>query len=109
MNQAYEIIRNRIRCRLCGEIIESKSQHDFVTCHCGACSVDGGHDYLRRCFASPDCYEELSVTIVCTDDRLEKTEGTTRSDADELIDPVAKRILEEHRSAFIELSKGPDA
>ena len=109
MNPAYEIIHNCIRCKLCGEVIESKSRHDFITCKCGACSVDGGHTYLRRCFAAPDCYEELSVTIVCTDDRVEKTEGTTGSDADELIDPVAKRILEEHRSAFIELSKGPDA
>lgn len=109
MNPAYEIIHNCIRCKLCGEVIESKSRHDFVTCRCGACSVDGGHTYLRRCFAAPDCYEELSVTKVCTDDRVEKTDDTTGSDADELIDPVAKRILEEHLSAFIELSKGPDA
>ena len=44
------IIKNAIQCKLCGEIIESKSRHMFVTCKCGACSVDGGHDYLRRCF-----------------------------------------------------------
>lgn len=58
----YIIIRNRIRCKRCGDVIESKCQHDFVTCKCGACSVDGGHDYLRRCFAAPDCYEDLSET-----------------------------------------------
>ena len=44
------IIRNAIRCNICGDEIESKHRHDFVTCKCGACSVDGGHDYLRRCF-----------------------------------------------------------
>lgn len=55
------IKRNRIRCRNCGEIIESKSVHDFVTCSCGRCSADGGHDYLSRSFLkSQDDYEELS-------------------------------------------------
>ena len=54
------IIRNRIRCKKCGDIIESVSVHDFETCSCGACSVDGGHCYLRRSVASPDDYEELS-------------------------------------------------
>ena len=44
------IIRNVIRCNICGNEIESKHRHDFVTCKCGACSVGGGHDYLRRCF-----------------------------------------------------------
>ena len=43
------IIINAIQCRHCGDVIESKSTHDYVTCSCGACSVDGGNDYLRRC------------------------------------------------------------
>ena len=30
-----------------------------VTCSCGACAVDGGHDYLRRCGNLGD-WEELS-------------------------------------------------
>ena len=37
------IIRNAIRCNICGDEIESKHRHDFVTCKCGDCSVDGGH------------------------------------------------------------------
>lgn len=43
-----KIIHNKIRCKKCGDIIESKSVHDFVWCSCKACAVDGGHDYLRR-------------------------------------------------------------
>lgn len=35
------IIKSAIRCNLCGDEIESKNRHDFVTCSCGACSVDG--------------------------------------------------------------------
>ena len=56
------IIRNAIRCNICGDEIESKHRHDFVTCKCGACSVDGGHDYLRRCFKEEGCYTDISVT-----------------------------------------------
>lgn len=56
-----QIKRNAIRCNLCGDIIESRDQHDFVLCSCGACSVDGGKDYLRRGFKnSADDYTELS-------------------------------------------------
>ena len=56
------IIRNAIRCNLCGEEIESKSRHDYVECKCGACAVDGGHAYLRRSFREEGCYTELSVS-----------------------------------------------
>ena len=53
------IIRNAIRCKKCGDIIESQTVHDFKFCSCGACAVDGGHDYLRRCGNLGD-WEELS-------------------------------------------------
>ena len=54
------IIRNAIRCNICGDIIESAFRHDYVICRCGACAVDGGHDYLRRGFKEKGCYTELS-------------------------------------------------
>lgn len=57
-----KIIRNAIRCNLCGDEIESTDRHQYVTCSCGACAVDGGHDYLRRCFKSKDYYTDLSMT-----------------------------------------------
>ena len=56
-----KIIRNAIRCNLCGDEIESSDRHDYVACSCGACAVDGGHSYLRRSFKEKDCYTELSV------------------------------------------------
>lgn len=40
--------RNRARCKKCGTVVESLHRHDFVTCACGAISVDGGTDYMRR-------------------------------------------------------------
>ena len=54
-----KIIRNAIRCKKCGDIIESKTVHDFKFCSCGSCAVDGGLEYLRRCGNLGD-WEELS-------------------------------------------------
>jgi hypothetical protein len=42
------IKENKAECRLCGDVIESKHRHDYVSCKCGGISVDGGKDYLRR-------------------------------------------------------------
>lgn len=58
-----KIIRNAIRCKKCGVVIESNSRHNMVWCPCGMCAVDGGHDYLRRAFKTDDpeeAFEELS-------------------------------------------------
>ena len=45
-----KLLRNRARCKDCGEIIESFHVHDFVRCACGKIAVDGGLDYARRVF-----------------------------------------------------------
>lgn len=53
------IVANRIKCKKCGEVIESKTIHDFKFCSCGTISVDGGHYYLKRSGNRED-WEELS-------------------------------------------------
>lgn len=55
-----KIIKNALKCLKCGDIIESKNRHDYVTCSCGNVSVDGGLDYLRRSFIEVDSWEDLS-------------------------------------------------
>ena len=60
------IIKNAIQCKKCGDIIESTNVHDFVTCSCGACSVDGGHDYFRRCGNLEDM---IDLTVIEPDDK----------------------------------------
>ena len=56
-----KIKKNCIKCKNCGDVIESKDRHDFKSCKCGAVSVDGGKDYLRRGYTnSLDDFEELS-------------------------------------------------
>lgn len=54
------IKENKIKCLKCGDIITSNSVHDFKWCSCGACAVDGGLEYLRRCGNRED-WEELAV------------------------------------------------
>ena len=54
------IIRNRIKCNLCNEVIESKFVHDFQACACGSVNIDGGRDYLERGYTLTDDYTELS-------------------------------------------------
>ena len=44
------ILSNKIQCKHCGEIIESKHVHDLVKCKCEICSIDGGLDYLKRLY-----------------------------------------------------------
>ena len=53
---------NKAQCRQCGDVIESISVHDFVTCTCGAIAVDGGLDYLRR-VGDPSDFIDLSEPI----------------------------------------------
>lgn len=58
-----KIIRNRARCKCCGDIIESRYTHEYVKCSCQAIAVDGGTEYIRRCFKddeSVELLEELS-------------------------------------------------
>jgi hypothetical protein len=38
-------MRNRAKCKGCGEIIESFHRDDYVTCTCGEIAGDGGKDY----------------------------------------------------------------
>lgn len=39
-------MRNRAKCKLCGDIIESFHQYDKVTCKCSEISIDGGNYHL---------------------------------------------------------------
>jgi hypothetical protein len=58
-----QLTKNAARCLRCGGYIESKFTHDYVTCPCGAISVDGGLDYRHYSWpeGDPENYlEDLS-------------------------------------------------
>lgn len=55
-----KITRNAVQCLDCNNIIESTHRHDFKYCSCGNVAVDGGHEYLRRCYNNLSKIKELS-------------------------------------------------
>ena len=38
---------SKAMCASCGDVIESKHRHDFVSCGCGETFLDGGDEYIR--------------------------------------------------------------
>lgn len=36
-----------IKCKKCGDLIQSKHRHDMVWCKCHSVAIDGGDDYCR--------------------------------------------------------------
>jgi len=61
MEKKKQIIKvNKIKCKKCGNIIESKTTNDLKRCSCGAVAVDGGKEYLKR-IGNDEEYEELSI------------------------------------------------
>ena len=61
MEKKKQIIKvNKIKCKKCGNIIESKTTNDLKRCSCGAVAVDGGKDYLKM-MGNEENYEEMSI------------------------------------------------
>jgi len=56
-----DIWLNRAKCKKCGDEIQSDNVHDFVTCKCGAISVDGGSFYAKRSCITPDNFEDMCI------------------------------------------------
>lgn len=54
------IKRNRLQCKLCGDIIESKYTHDYVRCSCKQYAIDNGKEYVR--FTAPKSDDVIILT-----------------------------------------------
>ena len=63
-----KIIRNAIKCKHCGDVIESTYCHNFVACSCGCCCVDGGLDYFRRSFKNSEEEDFIDISEVIETD-----------------------------------------
>lgn len=73
-----EIMRNRAKCKLCEDIIESFHATDLVLCKCGEISVDGG-DSLRCAAKNWNNFmrvdDEGNLIMVTVKDDIEAKEG----------------------------------
>ncbi len=54
MNDSMIVVSNSLTCLVCGDTIYSATRHDYKTCSCGSCMVDGGTDYLRMGYKDID-------------------------------------------------------
>lgn len=61
-----------IQCNKCGDTIFSRARHDYRSCSCGECFVDGGFDYMRVGFKDKDSYINKSLEIDTTKEILYK-------------------------------------
>lgn len=43
-----KIIANKAQCKLCGDLIISENEKDYVYCKCGSIAVSGGHKAILR-------------------------------------------------------------
>ncbi len=49
-------------CTHCGTFIYSRAGHDFISCTCGKCSIDGGFGYIRV-LGNEDDYVLVNITL----------------------------------------------
>ncbi len=87
-------MRNRIKCMLCQDVIESTHRHDFKSCKCGACSVDGGNEYKRCLFDKPENIriledDDSEHEIVIPKDRLQRLEE--KQEPEQIIEDMPKK------------------
>jgi hypothetical protein len=61
----------KVRCRKCGDVLQSQHVHDFKWCKCKSIAVDGGSDYLRLVGNLEDA-EVVDVTGVEDEEAGEK-------------------------------------
>ena len=60
-----------IKCIKCGDTIYSRANHDYATCSCGGCSIDGGQENKWfRVSGDADCIEDASFELDVTLEEL---------------------------------------
>lgn len=88
-------MRNRAKCVLCEDILESFHTHDYVTCKCGEISIDGGQNSLKTSAKNYENFlrlddhgKEIKVTVLESHQEKETQTQTplTVSSSSELID-----------------------
>lgn len=54
---------NAYQCTKCHDIVFSRCRHDMRYCSCGSIAVDGGFDYTKISYKSPDDIISMSKFI----------------------------------------------
>lgn len=103
-----EIVYNAAECLACGDIIESLHVHDYNTCKCGRCAVDGGTRYLKR---TANDFKEMRELSVYANEPFEKVRqfayrlGRGKKGDEPLTKTLIKDMNHEYLAASIEYLK----
>lgn len=54
---------NAIKCKNCGNVIYSRTTHDFRWCDCNKCAIDGGFEYIKIT-GNPGDWERADVFVL---------------------------------------------
>ena len=97
-------MRNRAKCKLCNDVLESFHQYDYVVCKCGEISVDGGL-YELRCSAKhwsnflrvDDNNNEIVIKVKDEDPipdptKMAEPQLLTKQDKIEMLETMVKNI-----------------
>jgi len=99
-------MRNRAKCKLCEDIIESHHTHDYVSCKCGEISVDGGNSYWRCRASSWDNFlrvdddDNIIIPEIKDPEPIKKPEKTSEIIQQEEIDK--KKLVKDAVKSMIE-------
>lgn len=95
-NAYWILTRNASKCGICGDDIESKHRHDYVSCTCGNVAVDGGVSYVRRAFRTTEFTDACLWTLMSADQIQATIKHYQNQDwADEWV-KAGQRLLKEH-------------
>lgn len=56
-----KILVNKVRCKKCNDVIESRHSHDVKRCKCSAIYIDGGTDYQRYGWGGENSFDRQKV------------------------------------------------
>jgi hypothetical protein len=99
-------VKNRAKCRLCGDILESFHRFDEVFCNCGEISISGGDQLLitqardyKNFLRIDDEGNEIIVKVVDSSDNSSKKNDPSNENAPigrqeklEMLDGMIKNI-----------------
>lgn len=104
-------MRNRAKCKLCKDVLESFHQHDYVSCKCGEIGIDGGNHSFKASAKDwknflriADDDTEITPTIVDNEESkeepMEEPKKLSREELIKMLDNMADNIEKLPQSAM---------
>ena len=56
----WDVIRTKVKCKICGDILITKQNVEWIECSCGAVRIIG-HGTFKAIKAKPEDFEDLST------------------------------------------------